>query len=252
MATLERYNTYDGLAWIYNRYWGREYPQLALPILEKLLLARLPEHARILDLCCGTGHVTRMLMDRGFLATGIDGSGEMLTYARENVPGCEFIVADARSFHLSEHVHGAISTFESLNHILKIGELEAVFQNVYACLCDGGIFVFDLLMEEAYTNEWGKSSAQVEEDNAVIVRGGYDPETRMGHTDITLFRRSGTWERSDVTVREKCYTFDQAWAALEAAGFAEISSFDAQRNLGMPGSLGVGRMFFRAKKGWPE
>lgn len=49
MAAPERYSAYDGLAWIYNRYWGREYPRLVMPILAKLLLTLFPAGASVLD-----------------------------------------------------------------------------------------------------------------------------------------------------------------------------------------------------------
>jgi SAM-dependent methyltransferase len=248
-AVLERYRDYDTLAWFYNRYWGREYPSCALPILEQLLLRHLPAQARILDLCCGTGHLTRVLAERGYRVTGIDGSAEMLRYAQENVPTVEFIPADARAFHLPSSFEGVLSTFESLNHIMDLADMELAFENVYEALKGGGLFVFDLLMEEAYQTQWNKSSSIVEEDNVCIVRGGYDEVTHTGRTDITMFRLNGRWHRSDVSVFQRCYSLGQIWQALEQAGFAEISCFDARRHLDMRGDLAIGRMFFRATKG---
>ena len=162
---------YDDFAWFYNRYWGRDYPRNALPILERLLLAQLPARAKILDLCCGTGHLTLILSERGYRVVGIDGSAEMLRYARENVPGGEFIPEDARSFHVLESFDGIVSTFESLNHVMHLREIKDVFRNVHAALDEGGVFVFDLLMEEAYRTQWDKSSAIVEDDKVTFAKG---------------------------------------------------------------------------------
>ncbi len=250
MPNQERYTDYDRLAWFYDRYWGREYHQSVLPILEQLLLSLLPRDARLLDLCCGTGHLTRKLAELGYAVVGVDGSSEMLEFARKNVPGAEFFAEDARSFELPYKVQGVISTFESLNHVVSIDDLIRVFKHVLHALTDDGLMVFDMLMEEAYQTEWGKQSAIVEHDNVCIVRGGYDPNTRTGRTDLVLFRLEGTWRRSDLTIYQRCFSLGEIWAALEQAGFAEICSYDARRGLGMPGELAVGRAFFRAKKGY--
>jgi SAM-dependent methyltransferase len=245
---LERYTEYDKLAWFYNRYWGREYPQRALPILDRLLLTHLPPKAHILDLCCGAGHLTKLLIDRDYRLVGLDRSPEMLRYAQQNAPGAEFIVADACSFGLWYPFDAVISTFESLNHILNLEELTAVFHSVHAALRDEGRFVFDLLSEEAYRTQW-KSGSIVEDDNVCILRGDYDAERRIACAQITLFRKDEDWQRSDVTILERYYELGEVWNALEQAGFEEISSYDAHRRLGMPGDLGVGRVFFLAKKG---
>ncbi len=67
------------------------------------LLARLPlrgdEH--ILDVGCGDGKITAEIaraVPRGS-ATGIDASAPMIAYAREQFPGQEFHVMDARQIH---------------------------------------------------------------------------------------------------------------------------------------------------------
>ncbi len=244
----ESSRAYAPLAWFYDRYWGAEYPGRVLPVLDRLLLSRLPAGARILDVCCGTGHLDRELIRRGYAVTGIDGSKEMLAYARRRVPEGEFAAADARNFELPPVFHAAISTFESLNHILSAGDLLSVFKNVYRCLLEGGTFLFDLLTGEAYETLWQKSSAVVEEDNAFIIRGGYDPQESLGRTEITMFRRRETWERSDVTIFQKCHDRDEVGALLTAASFRENSACHAQRDLNISGDLAIGRLFFVAKK----
>jgi hypothetical protein len=56
MKPEERFRDYAPLAWFYDRYWGERYHALVLPILDRLLLRRLPPATSpLLDLCCGTG-----------------------------------------------------------------------------------------------------------------------------------------------------------------------------------------------------
>lgn len=61
-----------------------------------LLLGELPPApARIADLGCGTGTLTRLLTDEGFAVDGVDFSPEMVRRARNKVPEAIFVVGDA-------------------------------------------------------------------------------------------------------------------------------------------------------------
>lgn len=57
---------------------------------------------RILDLGCGTGHLTDQIADSGADAVGLDASEEMIREARKIHPECEFLHADARNVSFSE------------------------------------------------------------------------------------------------------------------------------------------------------
>lgn len=52
---------------------------------------------RVLDVGCGTGYHVQRLHNRGFHVVGVDGSAEMLAYARAGNPDVEFHHADVRS-----------------------------------------------------------------------------------------------------------------------------------------------------------
>lgn len=239
---------YSPFAWFYNRYLNADYHSRAMAILERILLPLVPEHARILDLCCGTGHLTQILAERGYCMTGVDLSEEMLRYARKKVPGAKFLCADAREFHLLEQFHAVISTFDSLNHLLSVDDLECVFRRVHAVLLEGGCLVFDLNTREAYETQWDKSGAFIEEDHAYFVRGGFDPKKRLGRTEITMFRRLKHWQRHDTLFLQRCHSLSEVRRALQNAGFHAVHSFRAQQDLNMTGNLSVGRVFFRAHK----
>jgi len=248
MPAPPRYSDYDRFAWFYNKYWGNWFSASLLPILDRFFFPYLPPGSRILDLCCGTGQLAHALTERGFRVTGIDGSEEMLRYARENAPAAEFIAADARAFALPANYHGALSTFDSLNHVMSLPELTAVFQNVRAALVENGVFLFDLNTDESYRANWRGSFAIVQDDHVCAVRNGYDPDGKVGRFDATLFRlEAGLWQRSDLTLTQRCYTEREIRSALAEAGFGEVSVYDGGRDLGMAGN--DGRAFFLARKG---
>jgi trans-aconitate methyltransferase len=50
---------------------------------------------RILDVGCGTGHLTQTIADRGAAVVGFDCSPEMIGQARQNFPRLQFVLGDA-------------------------------------------------------------------------------------------------------------------------------------------------------------
>lgn len=239
---------YDGFAWLYNDYWHWDFHQLAIRAIEGFLLPKLPAHARVLDVCCGTGRMAQELSARGFEVTGLDRSEEMLRCAKRNAPGARFLTADASRFALRNHFHATISTFDSMNHILSREALQATFQNVHDSLLDSGYFLFDLNLEEQYLADWDKSCSIVEDTHAYIVRGGYDPEQRIAHTAITMFRLNGNWQRSDVIIRQRCYSIEEVKTLLLRTGFQTVGIWNPIADAGWSGSLGRGRAFLLAMK----
>jgi len=240
---------YDDFAWFYNRYWSREFHSAALPILERIWLPRLTPGARILDVCCGTGYLAGLLTERGFRVTGLDESVPMVAFARENVPSADFHVAPASAFKLTSRFDAAVSTFDSLNHLLGVDTLEAAFRCVAAVLRKGAPFAFDVLSQEAYQTHWGENFALVRDDHVLVISGsGYDFRSRLAHCTITMFRQiDRAWQRSDAVVTEQAYESGEIETVLNRAGFSGLACYDA-RDLGMAGQLGEGRTFYVATK----
>ena len=84
-----------------NAYEDSLVPVMFAPLAERLLDLVSPQPGeRVLDLACGTGAVTRRLVERtapGGEVTGLDPSEPMLAVARETVPAATFVEGDARS-----------------------------------------------------------------------------------------------------------------------------------------------------------
>lgn len=248
MTEEDIYSDYDDFAWFYNKHWGdRTSNPFSLEILDKLIFSRLPPGAKVLDLCCGSGQLDQTLSEMGFKVTGIDGSERLLEYARRNAPQAEFIHDDARCFSLPEVFDGAISIFDSLNHIMTSEELAMAFANVLEVLVPGGPFLFDLNMEEAYKTQWKDSNSLVESDHAIIMRFRYNQEGKAGEADITMFRLvEGAWQRRDASLHQRAYSEQEVISALSQCGFTDISAQDVAKDLGVEGV--VGRTFFLAHK----
>jgi trans-aconitate 2-methyltransferase len=103
--------------------------------LLELLQPRAGE--RILDVGCGTGHLTAQLTAAGADVVGIDHSPAMIEQARANYPQLRFDVADARAFAYPEPFDAVFSN--AVLHWIK--EPERVVPCVQRALKAGGRFV---------------------------------------------------------------------------------------------------------------
>ena len=92
---------------------------------------------RILDLGCGTGHLTAQLAAAGAQATGIDASSTMIEEARRNHPGVQFFVADARDYRTDEPFDAVFSN--AALHWVR--PPEAAVRTIHDALRPGGRFV---------------------------------------------------------------------------------------------------------------
>jgi trans-aconitate methyltransferase len=68
----------------------------------KKLISLLDPHPgeTILDLGCGTGHLTKTIAGSGARVVGLDSSPDMINVARATYPDLEFLLADAANFSL--------------------------------------------------------------------------------------------------------------------------------------------------------
>lgn len=91
------------------------------------------EGERILDIGCGTGHLTNLIAQKGAIVIGLDNSAEMVRAAEASYPNVRFVVADAASFSFDERfdaifsnaalhwVHRAEQAVASISQALKTG-----------------------------------------------------------------------------------------------------------------------------------
>jgi cyclopropane fatty-acyl-phospholipid synthase-like methyltransferase len=140
---------YDRCAAAYERARRQE----AAPPLA-LLMPRLPDGARILDVGCGAGVPVARELARRHHVTGVDLSGEMVNRARINVPEGTFVHADIMARDFSPASFDAVVSFYAIFHIPREEHTE-LFGRIHRWLKPSGYLLATLsdLDEPAYTED---------------------------------------------------------------------------------------------------
>jgi SAM-dependent methyltransferase len=239
-------DAYDQFAWLYDRRWAKASAERMLPLVKDLCLKDRPPASRVLDLCCGSGHLAQAIMEMGYQVTAVDGSVEMIELAKKRAPCAEHVLADARDFVRPGAFDGAVCLYDSLNH-LDIAGLTQVFAHVSLSLAPGATLLFDLNSPEGFAKRWRGSFAAVSEQDAFIAQSNFDAEAAIAVMKITFFRPEGeAWRRSDVTLRQHMHLTADVEAMLTASGFVDVRVFDAEEDLGLTHE--TGRAVFVARK----
>ena len=79
---------------------------------------------RILDLGCGTGHLSQQISRSGAEVIGLDRSPAMIEQARKTYPNLEFVVADAADFEFPEPFDAVFSN-AALHWMMEAGKVAA-------------------------------------------------------------------------------------------------------------------------------
>jgi ubiquinone/menaquinone biosynthesis C-methylase UbiE len=112
--TMIAVKTYNKIAQAYAKEFFDD--KIDLKYLDKFL-SLLPQKAKILDIGCGPGNYTKHMMERRFIAEGIDLSRGMIKIAKKLVPNGKFKIMDMRKLKYSEKSFDGLCVAYSLYHI---------------------------------------------------------------------------------------------------------------------------------------
>lgn len=223
---------YDALARVYDDWTAdNDYGRWARHIVD---VASLTEGSSVLDLCCGTGRLTRLLHDAGMVVTGVDVSRPMLDRAARALPEETVLLErDLARPDLDLGVeNGAfdacVCSFDSLNYFTDERALQAVFDHAAAALRPGGVLVFDVNTRRKLAEVLGDSHYGDDlDDFAYVWRNRYAPESRSCRFLISLFVRDGdAFVRAEETHVQRWFERSELVGAAERAGLAVLGVTD--------------------------
>lgn len=138
-------HTYNAFASEYHHKRNREADSLWNLYLDRPMIAELLGESRVaakvLDLGCGSGLLSRWLVDQRWDVAGVDFSEELIAIAKQENPEIDFSVADVRSTPYSD---GAFDVIVSGLVLHYLQDLAPVFMEVSRILMDDGVFIFTM------------------------------------------------------------------------------------------------------------
>lgn len=209
---------------------GVDYGALADYIL-RLFEKHDKKPALLLDIACGTGSLGIAFAKRGVDVIGCDASCEMLSIARQkaDLKGCRilFLMQKMQEIDLYGTVDGAVSTFDSLNHITDLSQLETVLKRAGLFIEDGGLFIFDINTVYKHTDVLADNAFVFETEKVYCVwQNRYDRKKALTEIDIDLFvPEDKKYRRFRENFFERAYTVDEIAGAVNNAGFEILAVY---------------------------
>ena len=234
---------YDVFAGVYNDYWSSAYARQVISILERVLLSTLPLPARIVDICCGCGHVADLLSKLGFETLGVDFSMRMLMKARQNAPHATFIQADITESLPLVGCDAAVCLFDSLNHMSDMPALISAVRGISCVLRPRGRFVGDIYMNFANHRDQGTMRLS----NGCVIKHSYsfNCRERLG-THRYVISEPLVTQQQEILIIERAHDETEMINALESSGFEHVKVCDA--SVLNPSSRPGHRLFITATK----
>jgi SAM-dependent methyltransferase len=221
---------------------------------ETVLGDTLKRAEAVCDLACGTGRTAIGYAKRGLRVYGVDLSPGMCRQANANARAAglkvQVIQADMRAFRLPEKVDAISCEYDALNHVPEKQDLARVLRCVASALKPGGVFYFDVNMRLAFERNWRLSWTAERNGVMLVTQGGYVEGADRAWIDVNWFVRQqgNTWKRHREHVEEVCWSDREMRAALKAAGFRDIQTWDSAQFFENP-MFGQGyRTFYLARK----
>ena len=174
------------------------------------------------DLGCGTGELTLMLAQDGY---------DMICVVRDKADQLELtgrlllLQQDLCSLDLYGTIRGAVSTFDTFNHLPA---LDAAIANAGFFMEKGGVLLFDMNTPYKHQNVLGNNTFTFEGDEAGCVwRNQIEDGGRRVRISLDIDDRE-TGENFHEEFCEYTYQLDEIRAALERHGFTLESVCDGE------------------------
>jgi SAM-dependent methyltransferase len=197
VSEIERPYYRADLARIHHLRFGAHADSCAPGILARLAPIR-DRGGLVLELGCGSGHLTRHLLEAGHRVIATDASPAMLELARDQAPRAELGLLA-----LPEDPIPAADAIVSVGHVLNYLPDEAAIQRalraIAGALRPGGVLAIDLCdLEWGETRRNAPPYVSVADDWMLVTRFSVPAPDRFVR-EMTTFMRSddGTWRRDD-------------------------------------------------------
>jgi SAM-dependent methyltransferase len=180
---------------------------------------------KILEIGCGTGNYTKILLDRGYNVTGVDISENMLNIAKQKCI-CNFLRGDIRNIVIKEKFDTCLAMFAVMGYITGTFDIIKALRNIRAHMERAGLFVFDVWNGLAVMRTLPELRVKlVENDKVKIVRiaepelKSFDHICKVNYKVIVLNKKDRTFNEFNETHVVRYYFPQEIKYFLSETGF---------------------------------
>lgn len=186
----------------------------------------------LLDLACGTGSISEVMVRLGYDVIGVDLSDEMLGMAIEKKfdsgLDIQYLCQDMRKLDMYGTVDVTVCALDSINHLTSLNDVRKVFENVAFFSEKDGLFIFDINTAYKHRNILANNTFTYETDNVFCVwENTLVPETDEVKMNLEFFEleENGMYSRSSDSFSEKAYSEEDIEKLLADAGFEIVAKY---------------------------
>jgi SAM-dependent methyltransferase len=221
-------NTYSGLhARHYDAvYRDKPYAEEAR-FVDSLILERVQQRGRLLDIACGTGRHAAEFAALGWDVTGVDLSEDLLERARVNAPSVRFLQQDMRVLDVPGGSFDAVTClFDAIGYAVDDDGVVSTLDATRRHISDGGVVVVEFLHGPAMV----KSAAPLrvrrfalpnEGDELIRISRTHLDQTRCVmevQFELLELREDGTYERWLESQVNRYFAQNEIRGLFESAG----------------------------------
>jgi SAM-dependent methyltransferase len=213
----------EDLAALHDAHYSGLSVAVAEMLLQNLKDRHLPS-GMVVDLGCGSGKLVKILSDHGYDTIGVDLSKDLLDIARSYAPWNTFIEQSMWDFELPACVAvtaiGEIINY-TFDHQNTDEHIETLFREVYHCLENSGIFLFDFVEPDIIKNGTKEPKVVEEEGWTTLVTYHENKALQELVRDITVFRKNkdGVYRKSREIHRIRQLDASSLTERLQEIGF---------------------------------
>jgi ubiquinone/menaquinone biosynthesis C-methylase UbiE len=145
--------------------------------------------ARVLELGCGTGSFTRLLLAAGARVTALDGSARMIERAERRAPSAKYERQDLRALRLDEAERYDLVLFGFVLHEFEAAERRALFEQARGVLApEGRVAIVDHAVPEggSFAQAYRRFLLSLEPPTVrSAIERGYDTELSAAGLRVT-------------------------------------------------------------------
>ena len=190
------------------------------------------KHAKLLELACGTGIQSILFKQAGFDVTGLDLSEDMLDLARKRAKSAHLSIPFVQGNMLDLSQAGKYDLVtcysDSICYMADEVEVGDVFKQVYDCLNEDGVFIFDVHSTYQTDTVFPSYSYHENAEDFAMVWDTYEDEAPHSVVhELTFFLQDedGRFTRYDEVHEERTYEVLTYDILLEQAGFKSFKLY---------------------------